>query len=393
MNYNASIRWHSGMTLSSQVFSQLQSDITLRQQIAIRLAMSAGRYGIIPDTPLSLNGVFVRRTYEMTGVRCTVVLPSGKLLSVDADLKLPINISNVDGSYYVALEFGSNVLEYERDGVPYSQPEVILSLLTLEELEEHDAMPIKHFVVKEGTLMPDDSYIPPMLDCASDVRITECVSDIAQSVRSLAEHRNMDTDECHRALLHYVFSLANFNMHRNMTELISLLEELVNALDYYIVEYFGHQVDSIPSAVMAEKDSQMREPHQADIRPFFEWIVRYADTLSLIMDKVEKEKPTIDIEAIKKDIHDSLYAELSDKLFIELSEKLRLQLSEELPPAIIDKVEQYIKDNTEPELQSKLFSALRTPIYDDLYEALMKIIQDMLANIELKQPESFVPLI
>lgn len=393
MNYNSKIEWHSGMMLTKELFAQMQTDMTLRQQIAMRLAMGGGRYGVLPDTPLHLDGVFVRRTYEMTGLQCTALLPSGRIISADADLRMPITISGDDGSYYVTLEFGDETRHYERDGVAYEEPAVVLALRTMEELSAIDALPLKHFVVEEGTLTPDEDYIMPVMECSGDARIAEMVKAIAYTLKTLTEHPNMSNGDCRRAMLHYVFLLNAFNMNRRMTELIELLTEVAQALDYYFVENYGSMIDEIPAKVLTLKDSPLRIPHQEDIRQFMVWLSNYAGKLSLIMDEVVIEKPEIDIEALKKELHDQLLEELHESLFNELLEKLRQQLTEELPEPIIERVRQYITETTEPELQARLHESLHDPLYNDLYEALMQIIRDMLANLELKQPDNFVPLI
>lgn len=393
MNYNSKIQWHSGMMLTKELFAQMQEDMTLRQQIAMRLAMGGGRYGILPDTPLHIDGIFVRRTYEMTGLQCTALLPSGRIISVDADLRLPITIGKEDGNYYVTLEFGEGTRQYEREGVAYEEPEVVLALRTMEELETLDALPLKHFVVEEETLTPDEDYIMPVMECSVDARIAEMVHGIADSLKALAQHPNMENGDCRRAMLHYAFLLNGFNMSRRMTELTEVLMEVAQALDYYFIECYGNTIDEIPEKVMKLKDSPQRIPRQEDIRQFMAWLGKYVGKLSLIMDKVVIEKPEIDIEALKKEIHDQLLEELREPLFNELLERLRQQLTDELPEPIIEKIRQYITETTEPELQTRLHDSLRDPLYNDLYEALMQIIRDMLANLELKQPDNFVPLI
>lgn len=394
MDYNARIRWQEGMMLTKELFSQIEANLSARQQIAIRAAIGAGRFGLLPDMPFRAEGLFVRRVYEMTGLQCTAVLPSGSILVADADLKLPINItSNEDADYYVCLGYGTEMHEYEREGVPYTSPEVELSLLSREQMEAADALPLKHFTIRKGALNVDEDYIPPTLTAACDKRYEVYINTLAEKLNTLATHPNMDHGDCKRALMHYAFLLKAFNRQRHTSELIELLLEMAQAAEYYLVEGLGATIDAIPEQVTALKEDARRTPTLTDTASFMKWMMEYLDSQLLIMQKVVIEKPLIDVEAIKRDVKEAIYPELYEALSQQLLEQLRQQLKEELPEPIVEKVKAYLEENLRPTLRTDLHADLRDPLYNDLYESLMAAINDMLANFEFKQVDTFVPMI
>lgn len=394
MDYNSRIRWKRGMMLTEELFTQIAEDLRTRQQIAVHAATGYIRTGILPDTPLHAEGIFVRRVYEMTGLQCTAVLPSGRIISVNADLKLPINIaSDEDADYYVALGFGSEMREYEKAGVAYVSPQVELSLITREEMEKADVVPLKHFYVREGALNVDYDYIPPTFIASTDPRIATYINGMAETLKAIATHENMDNSDCKRAITHYSFLLRAYNTNRATFELQELLVEIAQAIDYYIVEQLGATIDHVPEEVMTLKLSADRTPKATDIAVFLKWLTAYIKSQLLIMEKVVIVKPDIDIEAIKQEIKEAVYADLHGKLSQELMEQLSQQLKEQLPEPIIERVKQYLDDNMHPELRSELHDDLRDPLYNDIYDAIMKALNDMLANLQFKEIDNFVPLI
>lgn len=394
MDYNARIRWQEGMMLTKELFSQIEADLSARQQIAIHTAIGAGRCGILPDTPLHTEGLFVRRVYEMTGLQCTAVLPSGRILSVDADLKLPINIeSDEDADYYVALGYGSEKHEYERDGVPYVTPQVKLSLLTLEEIEQEDVLPLKHFYIREGALNVDSDYIPPTLVLATDQRYNTHIRAIAEKITAIATHQNMDKGDCKRTLLHYAFMLRSYDQQHSTSDLIELLQEVAQVIDFYLVEELGATIGELPEQVREKKEDNRRTPKVIDIVPFLRWMEEYLNSQMLIMEKVIIEKPEIDVEAIKRDIREALYQDLYEALRQKLQDDLRQQLTAELPEPIIEQVKAFLEANIHPLLRTELHDDLRGPLYNDLYDSLMAALNEMLSNFEFKQVDSFIPMI
>lgn len=394
MDYNSRIRWRPGMMLTGELFSQMEAGFTARQQIAVHAAIGAGRCGVLPDTPLHMEGLFVRRVYEMTGLQCMAVLPSGCIISADADFTLPINIaSDEDADYYVALGFGEGEHEYERDGVPYVSPEVCLYLLGSEEVEQADVLPIKHLRVREGALSVDEDYIVPVLSPATDTRYETHIHELAQRLKAIASHANMDKGDCKRAMLHYAFLLEAFNRQRSTYELMGLMEEIAQSVDYYIVDSLGATIDEVPEKVTTLRESDRRRLRMTDTGRYIKWLKDYLESQMLIMEKVVIAKPEIDIEALKREIKESLYQDLYEALCAKLLEQLRQQLTEELPEPIIERVKQFLEENLRPELRSQLHTDLRDPLYTDLYEALMEVIKDMLSNLELKEVDNYVPLI
>lgn len=330
----------------------------------------------------------------MTGLQCTAVLPSGRIISVDADLTLPITIeSDEDADYYVALGFGREMHEYERDGVPYVSPQVELFLLTREEMEQGDVLPLKHFYVKEGALNVDDAYIPPTLVLATDQHYDAHITALAEKITAIATHQNMDKGDCKRALMHYAFMLRSYDKQHNTSELLELLQEIAQAIDFYLVEELGATIEELPEQVKQLREDGRRTPKVTDVVLFLCWMEEYLDSQLLIMEQVVIVKPEIDVEAIKRDVRMTLYQDLYEALQQKLMDELRQQLTAELPAPITEQVKTFLEENLHPLLRSELHTDLRDPLYNDLYEALMAALNEMLSNFEFKQVDNFVPMI
>lgn len=394
MDYNSRIRWQEGMMLTKELFAQLEADYAARQQIAIHTAIGDGRFGLLPDMPFSAEGIFVRRVYEMTGLQCTALLPSGRFITVNADLKLPIDIaSNEDADFYVCLGYGTGQHEYEREGVPYTSPEVGLSLLSPDQAEQLDVLPLKHFSIRKGALGVDDDYIPPTLTMAVDARYAGYVQGIADKLTALAAHPNMDHGDAKRTLLRYAFRLRSLRPQHGTGELLELLDEIAQATDFYVVDGLGATIKTMPEQVLMLRKDAFRTPRMTDTVSFMKWMGAYLDSQLLIMEQVVIEKAEIDVEAIKREVKETLQAELYEALSQKLLEQLRQQLTEELPEPITEQVKAFLEEKLRPVLRTELHDDLRHSLYDDLYNALLAALNGLMANLDFKQEDNFVPLI
>lgn len=381
------------MRLTAETLLQFEADLKNRQQLAIQYAMGVGRRGLLPGEPFAASGAFVRRTYEMDSLKCTAVLPSGKIISADGDFKLPIEIDKNIPDHYVVLEYSGNMVELERDGVPYTVPEVVLGLHTLSDVENGDMMPLKHFYIKDGSLNIDNDYIVPVYCIDGNSTFQATNQKLASQLKELAAHANMENGSAKQMLLHNSFRLNAFDGKRTVNDLISLYEEIAEALDFYIVEVLGEKIGEVPEEVKKLKADVRRKPYLSDIRRFLIWITEYAEVQKLILDKVVIEKLKIDTEEIKREVREALYPELKDTITQELLDRLRTQLTAELPPPMIEEVKRFIDENMHPDLRTELHTDLRDPLYNDLLNALKAMIEDMLKNVKFEQVDSFIPII
>ena len=85
---NAKIDWHAGMELTSAVFRHWEADLDSRQQLIVRTAIGEGCIGRIPGCSFRAEGCFVERVYELIPLQLTALLPSGRILSVQEEMRL-----------------------------------------------------------------------------------------------------------------------------------------------------------------------------------------------------------------------------------------------------------------------------------------------------------------
>ena len=151
-----------------------RSSLDTRQRLVVRTALSDGRIGLLPDCPFYAEGSFVGRTYEMSSLMCTALLPSGTIVDINGELKISIpKLTEKEYFLCVGIAEGEPRL-FEREGVPFEEPNYELSLHTLSEISDADVVPIKRFVIVDGTLTIDTDYIPPVLTVSCEIGRASC---------------------------------------------------------------------------------------------------------------------------------------------------------------------------------------------------------------------------
>ena len=146
VDINARINWMPGMELTAETFSGIGEQLEFRQQLAIRAALGSNRMGLVPDSPFICNGIFVKNRFEVTGFRCTALLPSGRMIDADEDVQvtIPMLFGNL---YYLTVGFSDEKVEFEKKGVPFIRPHYIYGIHTIEEVEKNDLFPLLRFHV------------------------------------------------------------------------------------------------------------------------------------------------------------------------------------------------------------------------------------------------------
>ena len=127
MDYNARINWTDGMALSASVLRQFEADMLQRDELSLRAAVGGGLVGLLPGSAFAFSGAFVRKNYEITGLECTALLPSGRMLAASGDFVVDFAASGAvseaveagSGELYVVLREGGQSCAYERGGVGY----------------------------------------------------------------------------------------------------------------------------------------------------------------------------------------------------------------------------------------------------------------------------------
>lgn len=357
-----------GMELTSHTFRQLEDSLDYRQQLAIRAALGSNQLGLLPGCEFECNGVFVRNTFEIERFRCLAILPTGKV--IDADNEVVVNIPMLYGDeYYLGVAISTDEIhQFEKENVPCYRPYYNFAIYSREDLKKKDIFPVVKFLAKDGVLSIHQEYIVPCLFISENKRFEEIKKQILERLEILATHSNLEEGDGKRTLLRYIFILKSLNSGVALQEFIGINQEVVQAVDYFIVTPHSEQSQEIP------------QPDFYDIEKWLEWSLSYLDLAKSVLDKVVLEDNTIDynalIEQAKKDLYERLKPEILEKLpqqikkdvYEEVAEKLKEFLPSYLKEKL-DEIKKVIGDDLEQILEPKLFDDLYKKLYDALYVA------------------------
>lgn len=392
---NSNIIWHSGMELTPAVFRNLEGDLSQRQKVMVRAALADGRIGILPETDVCVDGAFVRKTFEMTGMRLTALTASGEILAVDADLQCQLPKLS-DGVYLLCVGASAeHRRQYERDGIQYEAPAYELSVVyeTDAEALAGDVIPVKRMVVADGTLTIDARYIVPALAMSADARFCEYRDRIAAKLEAIATHVNMDEGDCKRTLLQLLFRLRSLKGNRMVRDLTDLLQEIGMAVQYYVLGQLGKTLEECPEAPRTLDADARREPWQHNIAAFLDWMEEYLTSMLQIMEKVVIVDNTIDYEKLKAELREDIYAALREEVYEKMIQEMHDKLHGELTDELLAEVKRLIDEELEPRLQEKLNEGLYNSLYPALYDALYNALYAILHQEEMDARPSFMPLI
>ena len=364
MDLNSRINWLPGMEITAQTFIGLEEKLDFQQQIAIRAALGSTQMGMLPGTELSCKGVFVKNTFEVENLRCMALLPSGKIIDADEKAVVPIPMLFGD-SYYLTIGISDTTTSFEKEGVPYLRPHYEYALLSLEEAESQDVMPLVHFNVKDGMFSIDTAYIPPCLLMTGNQQFTTYVEKYISKLSTITSHQNLEEGDGKRALLHYLFIM---------------------------------------------KGIVIPQPRQVDVMKWLNWFEDYLTGAVAVLDKVVLVDNTIDYEALLKQAKAELYAQLHEELIVKLleetKEKLITLVKEEMQNALAQQTQaltDYINNEMKPVLMEELrtemnrsLKLMEDDLKENLYERLYQELFEHLFNaLYVPEPESerFIPLI
>lgn len=397
MDLNSRINWLPGMEITAQTFIGLEEKLDFQQQIAIRAALGSTQMGMLPGTELSCKGVFVKNTFEVEDLRCMALLPSGKIIDADEKAVVPIPMLFGD-SYYLTIGISDTTTSFEKEGVPYLRPHYEYALLSLEEAESQDVMPLVHFNVKDGMFSIDTAYIPPCLLMTGNQQFTTYVEKYISKLSTITSHQNLEEGDGKRALLHYLFIMKGYSQRNSVHDFLMLLQEIAHAVDYYIISPNTEQPIVIP------------QPRQVDVMKWLNWFEDYLTGAVAVLDKVVLVDNTIDYEALLKQAKAELYAQLHEELIVKLleetKEKLITLVKEEMQNALAQQTQtltDYINNEMKPVLMEELrtemnrsLKLMEDDLKENLYERLYQELFEHLFNaLYVPEPESerFIPLI
>ena len=390
---NAKIDWHAGMELTSAVFRHWEADLDSRQQLIVRTAIGEGCIGRIPGCSFRAEGRFVERVYELIPLQLTALLPSGRILSVQEEMRLEMPKLS-EGTYFLCVGMAEGELHhFERDGVSYERPVHQLSLHTLPELATLDVLPIKRFTVEEGMLSVDQGYLPPALTIQTDEVFEHYFRQYEEQLVAITAHAHLEEGDAKRSLLQLLFRLRRFPHGRSMADGLSLLQEIEQTVTYYLVEGLGHDIEALPDTLVALRQDVRNEPTYYHIRAYLDWLSAYLSVQAELLDRVVLVDNSIDYDALKREIKEELYAQLRKELYDELRTQLHTELTEGLTMQLSEWLRNYIETQLRPRLRKEIERALCDSLYQRLYDALYDALSELLYKPETQEEDEFIPLI
>lgn len=395
------------MALTDAVFRNLEASLDIRQRLVVKTAFSDGRFGLLPDCPFEAVGSFVGRTYELSALSCTALLPSGTIVDINSEMKITIpKLTEKEYFLCVGLAQGEPRL-YERDGVPYEEPNYELSIHTLGEIVESDVVPIRRFVIVDGTLTIDDDYIPPVLTVSVSNKFDEFLAIIVNDIEGIVSHPNLDNGEGKRILNTQLFKLRNFNRLRSTRYFVNMLQEVASIVEFYIVlskekelkdglitEEREGSINEIRNGKLASLwNDGRREPSMINVVVFIKWLHEWLEAQKELLDLVVLVDNSIDYDQLKREIKEEVYAQLKEEIYEKMIAEMHDKLHERLTSELKETLETYINEEIIPHMRQSISEELRTSLYDRLYEALFKALFDELYRPEEDNEEEFLPMI
>jgi len=379
MDVNARINWMPGMEITDHTFLEMDSNNDFRQQMALRAALGSNRSGLLPGAEFNNTGVFVKNTFEMEQFKCRGVLPSGRI--VDADEAVSVAVPMLFGSvYYLTVGIGQQWVEFEKEGVPYLRPQYEYSVHSLQEVEQADVLPVVRFLVDNGVFTIDNDFIAPCLLLTADSRFQTYIDTFVERLQQLTAHANLEEGEGKRALLRYMFRLKGYGLHHSVSDFVLLMQEVVQAVDYYIV------------TPHIDPPTPVEQPSPCDVQWWLRWADSYLTGAMSILDTVVLEDNTIDYDALLAQAKKELYDRLNPELYDRLLQVIKQELGDELSASLRAALGQYITDEMKPEVHDTLNDELKRGLFEDLYPQLFDSLYHALYVPKPEEAE-FVPLI
>ena len=397
MDVNSKINWSPGMEITAKTLIGLEEKLDFQRRVAIRAALGNTRMGMVPGSILSCNGSFFKNTFEIEHLQCKALLPSGRVVDADEQAIVPIPMLFGD-RYYLTIGVGDGLVEFEKEGVAYTRPIYEYGLKTQEEVETEDVMPMMRFSVKDGVFSIDTDYIAPCLSLNSEPRFEVYIDRYVIQMSLITSHENLENGDGKRALLHYLFILKSFGLKNSVHDFLKMLQEIAQAIDYYIIT---------PNM---EQPVEILEPSQIDVQLWLNWFGNYLIGAVSVLDKVVLEDKTIDYDALLRQAKAELYAQLHEELIVKLlaetKEELLKMVKEELENSLdmqTQKLTDYINNTMKPDLLMQIQTELKhslnlledelsEKIYERLYEQLFEHLFNAL-YIPEPESEKFIPLI
>lgn len=364
------------MELDAETLAGFDENINRHNLIAIRTA-NGNRIGLIPNTQFKADGFFVDGKFEIPHLICTALLPSGRIVSADESVQIPIPTLK-SGEYYCCIGFGIDYTPFEYKNTTYERPQYIFSIKTIQELNNCDLFPIAKLRVEDGSCIIDKDYLPPCLLMSSDQRFSDHLTNIATLVKTIAYHDKLQEGDPRQSILKYHFRLKRFTLQNTVESFIALTEEISNAIDYFI---FRNEEDLFPPT----------SPY--DVNHWISYLTGHLTQAIQLLDASEINNKGIDFDELKSQIKSELY----DQVIPELEEKISNQLREKINSDLETKLSETLKDYLDGTFQSQMHDTLQgelsSELQDKLYNTLYETLYQALYVPPTEEENSFIPLI
>lgn len=379
MNVNSRVNWHAGMELTEQTFREFENSMARKEQLIHKISAHS-QWGIIPGTPFVCQGMFVRKTIEISPLRVMALLPSGQVLHIDENVvvEIPMLYGN---EYYLGYSLGDGQRYFDKDGVPFVYDDTQAGIYSLSELQEKGAFPLMKFTVTDGHFTMDQTYVPPCLCLQSHPALVALPATMAPLVDQLAHHAHLEAGEAQRTLRHYAFALRGINANSSVQHVVALLQEIARSVEYYIMQPHLKEVPAIEEYTVY------------DTIKWCTWLQGYLTAAVTVLDGVELQDHSIDYDQLKEQIKAELYQQLypqfqtllQEQMYNELRSKLHTELKELLTNFITGEVKECLQTTLHQQLSHELTENLSQSLYQRLYDALYKPA--------VKEEDTFMPQI
>ena len=190
----------------------------------------------------------------------------------------------------------------------------------------------------------------------------------------------MEEGDGKRAMLRYVFQLKGYHLQNSVYDFVSLLEEMAQAVDYYIIK--PHTEQPVEVAV----------PEQCDIQRWLAWFENYLKAAASVLDTVVLDNQKIDFELLLAQAKKELYEQLNPELYAKLLAQIKEELKEHLEKSLTETLTTHINEVVKPELGRILGEEIHDQLYEELYLELFEHLFNALYVPESEE-EVFVPII
>lgn len=381
MDINAKIKWNPGMVLSSSAMSNYVENMEVRRRIAVSATL-VGRFGVMAGLPFNAQGFFVKDHYEIPSLKCSAILPSGEIINADEDVC--VTIPKLEpGDHYLCIGIGEKDKEFENGTNTYVRAMYDYSLVSLSDIDARKVFPVAKFSVQDNTIKIDKDYIAPCIQMSSDSRLLDWRDVITDSLEKILDHPNFCNDIAKGNIFNFLIRLRAINGVNDTCSFLQTTAELAQVINYFLIKPYTSD----------ETETEVPEMSPYDCAKWLNWLESYMKSAQQVLDGVERTDNEIDIEALKREICESVTQTLRDELQEKIMASLRPAMEEEVDRRIKEILKDYIDGTVRTQmhdtLQDELSEGLKASLYDVLYNALY----EALYVPEKKEEDNFMPMI